>query len=549
MTHANTGFWRKYVFSTDHKTIAAWYFWTGIIMAVAGGVLAAVFRSQLAWPGKAVPLFGVLSPDTYNAYVTLHGTIMVFWVAMPILLGGFGNLLIPLMIGAKDMVFPRLNLLSYWLFFLSTVVLLASFFVPGGAAGLGWTVYPPLSARPDFTGVTWGGHLWILAVALEFVAMIMGGVNFLTTILNARAPGMTFWRLPLMIWMQAAASVIFLFSVGPLIAGALMLLLDRTAGTHFFLPQGGGDPLLFQHLFWFFGHPEVYVILLPGLGVLCEVLTANARRPFFGYKIVVWSTVVAGFLSFIVWAHHQFLSGMDPRLAMPFSITTILISVPFAVFLFSAIATLRDARPRWTTAFLFAVTVLAEFLLGGVTGILLGSAPADIYFHDTYYVVAHFHYTLFPSTIFAMLAGLYHWFPKMTGRVLSEGLGKAHWFFTTLFFNLTFLPMFLLGMHGHHRRIYNPELFDWLKPFQHLQEIATIGAIGLLAAQVLLLVNLVYAFLRKERAEANPWRASTLEWLAPSPPPHGNFSGAPQVVGGPYGYSGGKEFQSQGTVG
>lgn len=542
-------FIRKYAFSTDHKVIAAWYFGTGLLMALLGGLLAYAFRMQLAWPGEAVPGFGSLGPDRYNAFVTLHGTIMIFWVAMPVLLGGFGNFLIPLMIGAPDMAFPRLNLASYWVFFLSTVVLLVSFFVPGGAAGVGWTFYPPLSARADYTGVAWGGHLWILAVALEFVAMMLGGINFLTTILNLRAPGLSYFRLPLLVWMQAAASVIFLFSVGPLIAGALMLLLDRTAGTGFFVPEAGGDPLLYQHLFWFFGHPEVYVILLPGLGVVCEVLAVHARRPVFGYRGIVWSTVAAGFLSFVVWAHHQFVSGMDPRLAMPFSITTILISIPFAVFLFSCIATLWGGSIRFTTAMLFALAVLAEFLLGGVTGILLGSAAADIYFHDTYYVVAHFHYTLFPSVILAMFAGIYHWFPKMTGRMLSDGWGKVHFTLTVLFFNGVFLPQFYLGTQGHHRRIYDPTLFDWLAPFQDLQRFSTVCAAGLLLAQIPFAWNLARSLLAGRAAERNPWSAATLEWQTPSPPPHGNFSSPVKVTEGPYGYGrpgkGGTDFVPQ----
>jgi cytochrome c oxidase subunit 1 len=389
--HEEQSFLRKYVFSVDHKTIAKQYMITGLVMAVLGGYLAYVFRSQLAWPGEPVLGFGQVGENVYNSLVTMHGTIMIFWVAMPILLAGFGNFLIPLMVGTDDMAFPRLNMVSYWTFFASTVVLLLSFVVPGGAAAMGWTFYPPLSARPDLSGVIWGGHLWILAVALEFASMLMGGINFLTTVINRRAPGMTMFRLPLMVWMQISASVLFMFSVGPLVAGAFMLLLDRTVGTGFFAPAAGGDPLLWQHLFWFFGHPEVYVILLPGLGVVTEVLASMSRKTIFGYRAIVYSTIVAGLLSFIVWAHHQFISGINPHLAMPFSITTILISVPFAVFIFCCIATLWRGSIRFSTSMLFVIAVLAEFLLGGVTGIVNGSAAADIYMHDTYFVVAHFH--------------------------------------------------------------------------------------------------------------------------------------------------------------
>ncbi len=532
------GFWRRYVFSTDHKTIAKQYIFTGLFMALVGGYLAYVFRQQLAWPNQPIFGFGgVLGPDQYNAFVTMHGTIMVFWVAMPILLSGFGNLLIPLMIGTDDMAFPRLNMLSYWVFFLSTVVLLASFFVPGGPASMGWTFYPPLTSRADYTGVAWGGHLWIVAVALEFAAMLMGGINFLTTTINRRAPGMTFFRLPLMVWMQNTASVLFMFSVGPLIAGAVLLLLDRVVGTGFYVPETGGDPLLFQHLFWFFGHPEVYVILLPGLGVLTEVIPAFSRKPVFGYRSIVISTIIAGVLSFVVWAHHQFVSGIDPRLAVPFSITTILISVPFAVFLFCLIATLWQGAIRFTTANLFALGVIAEFLVGGTTGIVNGSAAADIYVHDTYFVVAHFHYTLVPAVLFAGFAGLYYWFPKMFGRLMSEALGQVHFWTTTIFFNVTFLPQLALGLHGHHRRVADPTQFPWLAEVQHLNVISTIGAIGLLLSQVFFLANFLYSLVSGRRAEANPWQATTLEWVAPSPPPHGNFPEPVRVYRGPYEYS------------
>ncbi len=530
-------FVRRYVFSVDHKMIAKQYMITGLLMALVGGYLAYVFRSQLSWPGRSVPGYGAVGPDKYNALVTMHGTIMVFWVAMPVLLSGFGNFLIPLMIGAPDMAFPRLNMASYWVFFASTVVLVASFFVPGGAASTGWTFYPPLSARPGFTGVAWGGHLWILAVALEFVSMLMGGINFLATTINMRAKGMSFFRMPLMIWMQISASLIFMFSVGPLIAGAFMLLLDRTVGTGFFVPSEGGDPLLYQHLFWFFGHPEVYVILLPGLGVITEVIPAFARKTIFGYKAIIYSTIIAGILSFLVWAHHQFISGMDPRLAMPFSIMTILISIPFAVFLFSCIATLWGGAIEFSSAMLFALGVIAEFLVGGVTGIFNGSAAADIYLHDTYFIVAHFHYTLFPAVIFALCAGIYYWYPKMFGRMMNETLGKIHFVGTTIFFNLTFLPQFALGIHGHHRRIYDPSQFAWLKPMQSYQVLSTIGVIGLLLSQIPFILNFFRSMSAGPKAERNPWKATTLEWVAPSPPGHGNFDTPVAVYRGPYEYS------------
>ncbi|HSA59150.1 MAG TPA: cbb3-type cytochrome c oxidase subunit I [bacterium] len=530
-------FLRKYVFSVDHKTIGLQYLITGLVMALVGGLFAYGFRSQLAWPNEPVLGFGQVDPDLYNSLVTMHGTIMVFWVAMPILLSGFGNYVLPLMIGAKDMAFPRLNMMSYWTFFLSTVVLLSSFFFPGGPAKFGWTGYPPLSAQPGFSGVFWGGHLWILAIALEFASMLMGGINFLTTTLSLRAPGMSLFRMPILVWMLDIASIIFMFSVGPLIAGAFMLLADRLFNTGFFLPAAGGDPLLFQHLFWFFGHPEVYVLLLPALGILAEIYPAFSRKPLFGYKMIIYATIVAGALSFIVWAHHQFISGIDPRLATPFSITTIIISVPFAIAVFSYIATLWRGSIRLTAAMLFALGMMAEFLIGGVTGIFNGSAAADIYLHDTYFVLAHFHYTLFPITVMAGLAGLYYWFPKMFGRHMNEFWGKVHFWTTTISFNVVFLPLFAIGLAGHQRRIFDPSLFDYIAKYQYLHVIATIGLIVMIIAQVPFLLNFFISMRKGKVAERNPWRATTLEWVTPSPPGHGNFETDPVVYRGPYDYS------------
>lgn len=528
---------KKYIFSVDHKIIGLQYMITGLVMALVGGLLAYVFRYQLAWPGASIPGFGQLQPDTYNAFVTMHGTIMVFWVAMPVLLAGFGNYLLPLMIGAGDMAFPRLNRLSYWTFFVSTIVLIISFFVPGGASSSGWTSYPPLADQPSYTGVTWGGHLWILAVALEFASMLMGGINFLTTTLCMRAKGMTYFRMPIFVWMIDIASLIFMFSVGPLIAGAFMLLADRLLNTGFYMPSAGGDPLLFQHLFWFFGHPEVYVILLPTLGILAEVFTTFSRKPLFGYKAIIWSVIVAGFLSFIVWAHHQFVSGMDPRLAAPFSITTILISVPFAISLFSYIATLWKGSIEFTTPMLFALAMLVEFLIGGVTGIFNGSSAADIYLHDTYFVIAHFHYTLFPTVFLGAFAGIYFWFPKMFGRFLNETWGKVHFWVTTISFNVIFLPLFAIGLAGHQRRIFDPTYFEYLQKYQHLHVIATIAFIVMMVGQIPFIINFFVSMKRGKVADRNPWKSVTLEWVADSPPSHGNFEVEPVVQCGPYEYN------------
>ena len=385
---APSSFVRRYIFSTDHKVIGKQYLALALFWMIIGSLTVVFIRWQLAWPGTPLPgsellsedfwdgeswiaqslAYGAVESEFYNKMFTMHGTIMVFFVAMPLLLGAFGNFLVPLMIGARDMAFPRLNMLSVWTLALASVVLMASFFVPEGAAASGWTAYPPLSAVPAYSEVDWGQTLWILAVALEFTSFLMGGINVLTTTINMRAPGLSLFRLPLMVWMQCTAAVLFMLSVGPLIAGAIMLLLDRLAGTSFFLPEGGGEPLLWQHLFWFFGHPEVYVVMLPGMAVALEILPVFCRKPIFGYRLIVWSTIIAGMLSFIVWAHHMYLSGMDPSLAMPFSITTIIISVPFALIVFAMIATLWGGSINFPTPMLFALGTLLVFLAGGLSG-------------------------------------------------------------------------------------------------------------------------------------------------------------------------------------
>ncbi len=542
-----TSFLRKYVFSVDHKVIGKQYLLLGLVMALVGGASAYIMRWQLAWPETQIPLTswiseplmyeGYLDPTFYNQLVTMHGTVMVFFVAMPILLGAFGNFLLPIMVGADDMAFPRLNMMSFWIIFTASLILIASFFVEGGPAAAGWTGYTPLSANPEYTGAHWGMCLWLLALALEFTSFLMGGINMLTTVINMRAPGLSMFRLPLMVWMQISAAVIFLLSVGPLIAGAIMLLLDNAIGTRFFQPEFGGDPLLWQHMFWFFGHPEVYVILLPAVGAVLEIFPVFCRKPIFGYRTIIYSTIIAGVLSFIVWAHHMFISGIDPRLALPFSITTILISVPFAVIIFAIIVTLWGASITMPTPMLFALGFLVSFLMGGVTGIFNGSAAVDIYIHDTYFVVAHFHYTLFPSVFFGGFAGIYFWYPKMFGRMMSETLGKVHFWATFIFFNATFLPMFGLGLGGHMRRIYNPMQYEFLQGLSATNQLVTYMAILLILSQFVFMVNFFLSMVRGEVAEANPWRANTLEWTAPSPPPHGNFTTLPTVHRWPYDYS------------
>jgi cytochrome c oxidase subunit 1 len=456
-----------------------------------------------------------------------------------VLIAGFGNFLIPLMLGCDDMVFPRVNRLSYQIFLLSAIVLLASFFVPGGAFGGAWTAYPPLSANSAYSQTPWGATLWVVAVALEFVAFLLGGINFITTAMNSRAPGMKMFDVPIVVWMIVLASILFMSSVGPLIAGAVMLLFDQTIGTGFFDPARGGDPILWQHLFWFFGHPEVYVVLLPAMGIVADVMAVFARKKLFGYRTIIYTAVATGVISFFVWAHHQFVAGIDPRMASLFTVTTLIISVPIAEMVFVYIATLYGGSIRLTTPMLWALAFVAEFIIGGVTGIFLGAAGADVYFHDTYFVTAHFHYTFFPIAFIAVFAGITYWFPKMFGRMMNETLGKVHFWGTVIAFNFIFIPLFLTGSAGDHRRIYDYAEFaelavPWL---QSLRQLATVALVVMIVFQFVFLWNFFYSLFRGPRAEANPWKANTLEWLAPSPPPHGNFAEMPVVYRGPYEYS------------
>lgn len=535
----NQSFLSKYILSTDHKIIGMQYMFTGMIMALLGGYMAYVFRMQLAHPGESVPGYGIVTAVNYNALVTNHGTIMIFWVAMPILIAGLGNFLIPLMIGCDDMVFPRLNRLSYQIFLVSAIVILISLAVPGGGFGGAWTSYPPLSAKAEYNLTPLGAPLWLLAVALEFVAFLMGGINFVTTVMNSRAPGMNMWRIPVVVWMIVIASILFMLSVGPLVAGAVMLLFDQLIGTSFYDPVEGGDPLLWQHLFWFFGHPEVYVVLLPAMGVVAEIISVFARKKLFAYKIILYTTFATGVLSFLVWAHHQFVAGIDPRMAFVFTITTLLISVPIAEMIFVYIATLYGGSIKLTTPMLWALGFIGTFLLGGVTGIHLGSAGTDIYLHDTYFVLAHFHYTFFPIAIIGFFAAIYFWYPKMFGRMMNETLGKIHFWGTIIGFNCIFIPLFVLGVAGQHRRIFDYSNFPELagQDMQDLRIFATRAMVVMMLFQIPFIYNFIVSLWNGKKAGENPWEANTLEWTVPSPPPHGNFKEMPTVYRAPYEYS------------
>ena len=546
--HEELGFWRTYVFSTDHKMIGKQFLFLGLFMMVIGGLLALMLRWQLAWPETPVPglgwvpepyLFeGIIPPETYNMLFTMHATIMIFFVIMPILVGCFGNFLIPLMIGARDMAFPFLNMLSFWIGAVSGVVILASFFVPGGAAASGWTAYAPLSAKAIYTGVDWGQNLWCISLIILAISSMMGSINYITTVINMRAPGMTWFRLPLVIWSLFVVAVLLLLALPVLTSALAMLLFDRMAGTHFFLPEGGGEPLLWQHLFWFFGHPEVYVLILPAMGIGSDVLSTFSRKPIFGYRSMVYAIVGIAFLSWVVWGHHMFMSGMNPALGNAFMVSTMIIGVPSAIKTFNWLGTLWGGSIRFTTPMWNALAFVSMFVIGGLSGIYMASTPVDIFIHDTYYIVAHIHYVVFGGSMFGLFAAIYYWFPKMFGRMMNEPLGKIHFFLTFIFFNATFFPMHILGVGGMMRRIYNPTQYEFLQALQPINVFITVSAICLGLSQIPLVINFFWSLFAGKKAGFNPWHANTLEWTAPSPPPHGNWGEhLPVVYHGPYEYS------------
>jgi len=544
-THEES-FFRHYIFSLDHKTIGKQYFFATLFMGLVGGSLAMLMRRHLGWPEQ-----GVLDPGQYLQAATMHGTVMIFFFLTVILTGAFGNFLIPLMIGARDMAFPFLNMVSFWTLVPGILVILASFFVPGGPAGNGWTSYSPLATVPKAgAGTGLGQTLWAVAILFVMVSSLFGGLNFLTTIINMRARGLSMGRLPLVIWGIFITAILALLSFPVLMAALAMMILDRTTGTSFFVPPnllvGGqvlagknGDALLWQHLFWFFGHPEVYILILTPMGIVSEVISTFSRKPIFGYKAMVLSLAAIGFLSFLVWGHHMFVSGMHPLLGAAFVGSTMIIAVPSAIKTFNWCTTLWQGRIHFTAAMLFAIGFVSLFVTGGLSGIFLAAAPVDIYLHDTYFVIAHFHFVMASAALFSIFAGTHYWFPKMFGRMMNETLGKIHFLFTFLGIYATFFPMHFLGTMGNSRRLYSPGFYPFLgERAQQIDVFISISAFTLGVAQLVFIYNFFSSLLRGPRAEPNPWHANTLEWTAPSPPPHGNWGPTePVVYRWPYDYS------------
>jgi len=558
MTHTDEHplpFWRKYVFSTDHKVIGIQYAVTGLSFLLFGFGLMMLMRWQLAYPGQPLPfighlfhekamVMGIMLPEFYNQLGAMHGTIMVFLGVVPLAVGGFGNYLVPLQIGAPDMAFPKLNMMSYWVYFLGGVTMFASFFLPEGAAQSGWTSYSPL-ANIATTGQT----VWLVGMIFLITSSLLGSVNFIVTIVQLRADGLSFFRFPFFVWAQFVTSFLLLLAFPPLEAAGVLQLMDRLAHTSFFMPSGlvvagkvlevsgGGNPLLWQHLFWFLAHPEVYVLILPAMGIVTEILACNTRKPIYGYKAMVYSVIFIGFMSFIVWAHHMFLTSMGTKMSAFFQITTMIISIPSVVILTALALSLWGGSIRFNTPTLFAIAFLPMFGIGGLTGLPLGLVASDIHLHDTYYVIGHFHYVVAPGTIFALFAGIYHWFPKVTGRKMSEFLGKLHFWPSLIFTNGVFMPMFLLGLAGVSRRLYDPIQYAHAQPTQPLNVFISICAWCLGLSQIPFILNFFGSLLWGKKVDKNPWEATTLEWAAPSPPPHGNFEHLPEVYRGPYEYS------------
>ena len=554
--HAEESFWRQYIFSVDHKVIGIQYAITGLLFLLFGFGLMMLMRWQIAYPGAPIPLIGgflgderapggIMLPEFYNQLGAMHGTIMVFLGVVPLAVGGFGNFVLPLQIGAPDMAFPKLNMASYWSFFAGGVVMFASFFVPGGAANSGWTSYAPLSVI-----ATTGQTLWLIGMIFLITSSLLGSVNFIVTTIQLRAPGLSFMRLPFFVWAQLVTAFLLLLAFPPLEAAGVLQLMDRVAGTSFFMPSGlvvtdvplevsgGGSVLLWQHLFWFLAHPEVYVLILPAMGIVAEILANNTRKPVWGYRVLVYSVVFLGFMSFVVWAHHMFLTGMGTTMSSFFQTTTMIISIPSVVILSALFITLYGGSIRFTVPMLFALAFLPMFGIGGLTGLPLGLAAPDIHLHDTYYVIGHFHYVVAPGTLMALFGGIYYWFPKATGRKMSDLLGRIHFWGSFITINVVFLPMLYQGSAGMNRRMYDGGAqYQMNADVLWLNEVISIGAWGLAFFQIFFIYNFFNSIKRGEKVGANPWNATTIEWQAPSPPPHGNFAAPPVAYRGPYEYS------------
>jgi cytochrome c oxidase subunit I len=566
--HPELGFIRKYIFSTDHKIIGIQFLFSSLIFFIIGGLLALLVRIQLGWPHSEIPLLGKawwagsagnrMPPEFYNMAFSMHASVMIFFVIIPVLAGAFGNFTIPLMVGAKDMAFPTLNMCSYWFMWPAFIFILLSFFADGGAAGTGWTSYPTLASitmaagegmsSPAAPNSGMGQVLWLTALLFVGISSMMGSVNYITTIINMRAPGLTLFRMPMTIWALFITAILQAFALPVLTVALILQLLDKTINTTFFLPPGnllfgnwstgpgGGQPLLWQHLFWFYSHPAVYIMILPAMGMVSDVISTFARRPLFGYRAMVYSLAGIAGLGFIVWGHHMFQSGMDPRLGTGFMLATIMIALPSAVKVFNWLGTLWRGNLQFTTAMLNALAFVSLFVIGGLSGIFMAATPVDVYIHDTVFIVAHIHYVLFMSSIFGIFAGIYYWYPKMFGKPMNETLGKIHFFFTFIASNCTFYPMHILGVAGLRRRIFDPTHSLFEGNLQGLNVFISISALVLGAAQLIFFANFILSLFRKRLGERNPWRSNTLEWTAPSPPPHGNFDIPPVVYRGPYEY-------------
>jgi len=556
----NDSFVSKYIFSQDHKTIAKQFLITGIFWAVIGGLMSMVFRLQLGFPESTMswlkPFFGEwitetgkLDPEFYLALVTMHGTIMVFFVLTAGLSGTFSNFLIPLQIGARDMASGFMNMLSYWFFALASIIMLISLFIETGPASGGWVIYPPLSALPQaMSGSGLGMTLWLVSMVFFIASTLLGGINYIATVINLRTKGMSFSKLPLTIWAFFLTAIIGLLSFPVLFAAALLLVFDRSFGTSFYLsdiyiggealPNTGGSPILFQHLFWFLGHPEVYIVLLPALGITSEIISTNSRKPIFGYRAMIGSMMAIAILSFVVWAHHMFVTGMNPFLGSVFMLLTLIIAVPSAVKVFNYLTTLWKGNIIFTPAMLFSIGLVSFFIAGGLTGIFLGNAALDIQLHDTYFVVAHFHIVMGSASFFGLLAGVYHWFPKMFGRMMDSRLGYVHFWLTFVGVYSVFFPMHYIGIAGFPRRYYSFTNFDAFNSFVDLNAFITVSAFVTMAAQFIFLFNFFYSIYRGRKAPANPWNSNTLEWTTPRRPGHGNWPGEiPSVYRWPYDYS------------